>query len=353
MSDKTESPLPKWLTGSLPVLLSSKIYSSVIKYRNVKYDKNPHLTFKSSFPVISIGGIRAGGTGKTPLTQYIAQYLSSLNFNVAILSRGYRRKSTENKIVHPFQTVHWQDVGDEPAMIHTNVPKTFLAIGAKRVQNVQKLEQLVPPNTVMLLDDGFQHRKLKRDLDIVCLNESILSDKLLPCGYLREPLSSLHRAQALVVIGSPERLPKLQNVASALNDRFPQIPIFTAIQSKDCWVDAVTGETHSTLPTKSPVAFCGIARPYRFFDLLSSEGINPVKQITYPDHHNFTHYDIEYIQKLYSHGLVTTEKDAIRLMNNSFDPKLKFWYLKIKLQFENDASLNRFNSLISTIMLHI
>ncbi len=352
MSPQLQSPLPQWLGSSLTVRFLSKIYGSIIKRRNLNFDRNPSLSYKSRFPVISVGGIRAGGTGKTPLTMHIAQQLVSQQLNVAFLSRGYRRRSKEDQIVLPYEKANWELIGDEPAMLHGNIPQSFLAVSSSRTRSAQRLEQLAPPNTVLLLDDGFQHRNLKRDLDIVCLNETILSETLLPAGYLREPLESLNRAQALVLTGSKERLSALQEVASVIKTRFPGIEVFVAVQIVDCWVNASTGQEQLEPPLKEPVAFCGIARPHRFFQLLDSQGVHPVKKMVFPDHHRFSRYDIESIHKLYSHGLVTTEKDAFRLRNNNFVPEQKLWYLKIKIQFESESLLNRFNILISNVALN-
>jgi len=352
MKPKIQTPLPGWLSGSLPIELLSKIYGAIVKRRNLSFECNPDLSYRSGFPVISVGGIRAGGTGKTPLTMLIAHYLISQQYNVAFLSRGYRRASKKDQIILPYEKADWQLVGDEPAMLHDNIPQSFVAISSQRVRSAQKLQQLAPSNTVLLLDDGFQHRKLKRDLDIVCLNESILSDKLIPAGYLREPIEALNRADALVLTSSEECLSDLKDTASDLRERFKDKAIFVALQSVDCWVNAFTGEQQLNPPFREPVAFCGIARPHRFFQLLNTQGVFPVKKIIFPDHYRFSRYDIESMHKLYSHGLVTTEKDAFRLRNNNFVPELKLWYLKIKIRFESDGQLNRFNTMISNVVLN-
>lgn len=352
MNPEIKTPLPGWLSDSFPIRLLSEIYGAVIKKRNSSFECNPDLSYRSEFPVISIGGIRAGGTGKTPLTMQIAHYLVSQQYNVAFLSRGYRRASKKDQIVLPYEKTDWQLIGDEPAMLHDNIPQSFLAISSQRVRSAQKLQQLVPSNTVLLLDDGFQHRKMGRDLDIVCLNESILSEKLIPAGYLREPIESLNRADVLVLTGSADRLSNLRDTASALTKSFRDKAIFIAVQSVDCWVNAFTGEQQLEPPFREPVAFCGIARPHRFFQLLEAQGVYPIKKMIFPDHHRFSQYDIESMHKLYSHGLVTTEKDAFRLSNNNFVPELKLWYLKIKIRFEPESQLNRFNTLISNVVLN-
>ncbi len=353
MNPEIKTPLPEWLSDSFAIRLLSEIYGAVIKKRNLRFERNPDLSYRSEFPVISIGGIRAGGTGKTPLTMQIARYLISQQYNVAFLSRGYRRASKKDQIILPNEKADWQLIGDEPAMLHDNIPQSFLAISSKRVQSAQKLQQIAPSNTVFLLDDGFQHRKLRRDLDIVCLNESILSEKLIPAGYLREPIESLNRADVLVLIGSEDRLSNLRDTASSLTNRFKDKAVFVAVQIVDCWVNAFTGKQQVEPPFREPaVAFSGIARPHRFFQLLENQGVYPIKKMIFPDHHRFSQYDIESMHKLYSNGLVTTEKDAFRLSNNNFVPELKLWYLKIKIRFESDSQLNRFNTLISNVVLN-
>lgn len=352
MNPDFQTPLPKWISKTAPIKLISNIYLSIIRYRNSYFDKNSSVCYKSKFPVISIGGIRAGGTGKTPLTQHIAQHLSTSGHNVAFLSRGYKRESKKDIIIYPHENAQWETIGDEPAMLHANLIQSYIAVSAKRVLSAKKIEQLAPSDTVILLDDGFQHRKLKRDLDIICVNETILHEKMLPAGFLREPIESLNRAQVLVITGSSERMSFLRDTSMQLSKKFKDIPNFIVTQEVDCWVNAVTGDRSQILPLKKPVAFCGIARPHRFFDLLQTQRIEPVKKIIFPDHHKFTHYDIDNIQKLYSDGLVTTEKDAFRLLNNNFVPGLKLWYLKIKLRFETETLLNRFNNLIDTIAIN-
>jgi tetraacyldisaccharide 4'-kinase len=347
-----QPPLPGWLSSSFPIEILSRIYGTIVKRRNSAFERNPDLSYQSGFAVISVGGIRAGGTGKTPLTMQIARYLVSQQYNVALLSRGYRRRSRKDRIILPYEKTDWQLIGDEPVMFHDNIPQSFLAISSQRVRSAQKLQQLAPANTVLLLDDGFQHRKLRRDLDIVCLNEGIFSEKLIPAGYLREPIESLSRADALVVTGSADRLCELKDTASVLRERFINKEVFVAVQSADCWVNALTGEQQIEPPFREPLAFCGIARPHRFFQLLNSQGVYPVKKIIFPDHHRFSRYDIESMHKLYSHGLVTTEKDAFRLRNNNFVPELKLWYLKIKIEFESEGLLNRFNRMISDVVLN-
>ena len=274
----------------------------------------------------------------------IAEYLMSQNRPVAILSRGYKRKNRSDTIVHPNENTDCELVGDEPAMMHTYLPETWMGISANRIAMAANLCQITPTATVFLLDDGFQHRKLRRDLDIVCIDESTLSDRLLPEGYLREPLTALKRADALFLIGSGYEMSNLKTTGEKISERFPDIPLFILVQEPTLWINAATGEHSATLPYKNPIAFSGIARPHRFFNLLRDQGIVPKKELVFPDHHNYSEPDIKFMHELYSQGVVTTEKDAMRLLKVVIKPE--FWYLKIKLKFIENSLLKRFNKLI-------
>jgi tetraacyldisaccharide 4'-kinase len=347
MKKHSKGPLPAWLHRSILISILSGIYNLIISLRNRRFDTKTELSYKVSHPVISIGGIRAGGTGKTPVTLMTAKILQSNNYGVAFLSRGYRRKSKSDYIVKPNECVNWELIGDEPAMLHTNLPDSWMGISAKRVKSAISLQSLTPKNTIFLLDDGFQHRKLKRDLDIVCIDESTLNDKLIPKGYLREPIGSLKRAHVLLITGSIDRLQFLQTLKTEMSCLFSHLSIFILLQKKDCWVNAITGITQESVPLKDPLVLCGIAKPERFLTLLQSEGINTGNKLLYSDHHNYTDYDINFIQKLYSNGLVTTEKDATRLLKLNVVSCNDFWYLKIKLDFENNDESQNFNRIIN------
>ncbi|MDO5576620.1 MAG: tetraacyldisaccharide 4'-kinase, partial [Fibrobacter sp.] len=311
--DIFDSPLPDWLSNSPFAKVASKVYLTAINRRNDRFDNELSLSFKVNRKVISIGGIRAGGTGKTPSAIMVGQCIESKKMPVAFLSRGYKRKSKNYEIVLPGQKASSEQVGDEPAMIHGKLPQSWLGIGAKRVITAQKLCELTPENTVFILDDGFQHRQLRRDLNIVCVNESTLDDKLLPQGYLRESISSLGRAQVLFLTGSEERRENLEHAAKKIADIFPHLHQFIVIQEPLAWKNAKTGETAQVLPLENPAAICGIARPQRFFTVLENQNIKLCKKKVFPDHYNYTERDIYSIHKLYSSGVVTTEKDLYRL----------------------------------------
>ncbi len=343
MSHNSDSPLPTFLARSPVAPLLSGLYGAGVSFRNRWFDSIASASKKVNRPVISIGGIRAGGTGKTPATILVASLLRQLNYTPAILSRGYRRTSTSLKIVEPHENVDWKEIGDEPSMIHNTQPECWMCIYHDRITAAIELEKKIPQRAVFLLDDGFQHRKIRRDLDIVCLHEHTLDDMLIPRGFLREPLNALKRAHVAFLIGSPEK-----NVAlkTALEKKYSNLEIFELLYKPQGFVHTQSKTLQSELPFSTAVALSGIARPERFFETLRQKGLNLHKELVFPDHYQFRKDEFSRIQKLYSHELITTEKDAIRILDNNVAPKADFWYLKMSLCFNSDDSLNRFNKLL-------
>ena len=340
------SPLPQWLAKSPIIAGAASLYKLAISIKNFWYASIPYASRKVGHPVISIGGIRAGGTGKTPSTILVGSHILEMGYNIAFLSRGYRRKSKKLQIVEPFKNIHWEKIGDEPAMIHAALPESWLGVSSKRFHAASILEKKMPKKSVFIIDDGFQHRKIARNLDIVCLHEQADNDMLLPKGLLREPYSALNRANAAFIISDPQKTTRLKK---NLSNQFPKLELFELIYNPRCYINTRTGKSAAKLSNFTPVALCGIARPEHFFKTLHDDGIKPCREVAFPDHYRYTEYDIHSIQELYSHGLLTTEKDAIRLLNDRVVPDGNFWYVKIDLMFDCEDSLKRFNKLLETI----
>lgn len=338
-----ETPLPQWLANTIPIKALSLLYASITKWRNKRYSTKPALIYQAPFPVISIGGIRAGGTGKTPSAMLVGELVRAQQREVIFLSRGYKKLNKGNFIVKPGDKISWHDTGDEPAMLHAEHPESWLGIGANRISNAEKISSSVGKDAVFILDDGFQHRKIKRDLDIVCVSETLFNDQLLPRGYLREPVESLSRADVVFLIGSKNNIGKILAAEDRIAVQFPHLDTYILTQEPAGWVNVATGEQKETLAITSPLAICGIARPERFFATLRASGIFPSKEIVFSDHHRFTLNDFHNLHKLYSNGIVLTEKDAIRLTEFKSQIGDNFWYLKIRLKFYCDDSLKRFN----------
>jgi tetraacyldisaccharide 4'-kinase len=270
----------------------SSIFGLGVRARNALYDRGLTRSQRLNSPVVSIGNLSVGGSGKTPFVLLLGELLKSRSLKFDILSRGYGRKTKGVLLVDPAGSPH--DFGDEPLLMarRLNVP---VVVGESRYAAGVFAENKFGPQ-LHLLDDGFQHRALARDFDIVLVTPEDARDRLLPAGRLREPLSSLGRADAIV----------LTSGASA--DAFP-------LEHKLVW-KARRGIVPANIPAR-PVVFCGIARPKNFVAQLRTAGIEPVAEAFYRDHHAYTEQDVRDLlnlrQRSEADGFVTTEKDAINL----------------------------------------
>ena len=259
-------------------------------------------------PVISVGSVSAGGAGKTPMVLMLARALRHRGYAVRILTRGYGRGSTTTSRVEPFDDAAWH--GDEPVLLaqRAGVP---VFVGADRYLAGVLAEQGEHSDklAVHLLDDGFQHRQLARDVDIVLLTQADVDDTLLPAGNLREPLAAA--AEADVVVLREEEADSLRSVVAGMS-RTRGIPAIWVIRRTLSLGEG--GEV--ALPSK-PFAFCGIARPESFTKMLAAQGYEPMDTMIFPDHHAYDERDmhrlLERARLVEANGFVTTEKDAVKL----------------------------------------
>lgn len=273
--------------------LLSAIYGSVIRARNSLYDRGKFRAKRLVAPVVSVGNIRVGGTGKTPFIILLGSLLNQRSIPFDVLSRGYRRESAGTLQVDPNGSS--AKFGDEPLLIAKRLAVPVF-VGASRYRAGQLAERAYH-SELHLLDDGFQHRRLARQFDIVLVTEEDLQDKLLPSGRLREPPSSLARADALVI-------PSGQSVE----------PL--AAYGKPVWRVTRTLRIPNNIPSR-PVAFCGLARPERFFKDLNGHRVEPCAMVAFPDHHRYSKREIEKLLRIASRnradGFVTTQKDLMNL----------------------------------------
>jgi tetraacyldisaccharide 4'-kinase len=272
-------------------------------------------------PVISVGNLTMGGSGKTPMSLYLAERLSK----PAILTRGYRRQSTGTLILAPGEQAAWSETGDE-AQIFLRSGLAPVGIGADRAEVGRLLEERFGVEH-FILDDGFQHWRLDRQVDIV------LVDSLdpFPPGRLREPMAALSRANIFVITRSERPSP---GIAHELRKYNPAAPIFYSRVKPEYWVEGSTGQRIDLLhPSLSKAAaFCGLANPGSFWASLSSIGLRPADRIAFPDH---TRYDQTAISGLLDRygSLVTTEKDWINLGPSA--PGRIYW-LKIRIEIDRE-----------------
>jgi len=314
--------------GLFKIFLSlfSLIYNLVVRGLIFFYQLNPyHLNCK----VISVGNITLGGTGKTSLVEFIARYLKKEGHKVAILSRGYKKQSTE-----------YTAMGDEPCMLQSNLKDVPVLVDPDRIRSSNLAIRNYGADTVVL-DDGFQQWKIDKDLEIVTIDSSnpFGNQHLLPRGILREPLSSLKRAD-IFVLTKTNLNPDIQDIKDFLNSINPHALIidsihhplgFYRLDKRDelSGTEALRGETVTLI--------CGIGDPYSFENLMMSLGINIGLSFIFSDHHPYSKKDLENIaretRKKNIDIIVTTEKDAARLTQLSgYNLQQKIFVLRIELK---------------------
>jgi tetraacyldisaccharide 4'-kinase len=268
------------------------IYGQAVRARNALYDRGVLRMQHLKGGVVSIGNLSVGGSGKTPFVLLLGELFKLRGVRFDVLSRGYGRKSRGTMVVDPAGSP--QDFGDEPLLIARSL-QVPVVVGEDRFEAGRLAEEQFGAQ-LHILDDGFQHRRLARDFDIVLVTPQDANDRLLPAGRLREPLASLRRADAAV----------LTSGASA--ESFP-------IDSRSVW-RVRRGIAPQNVPAR-PVVFCGIARPQNFVLQLRAANIDPVAEAFYRDHHIYNEKDIRELlqlkQQSEADGFVTTEKDAINL----------------------------------------
>lgn len=270
----------------------STIYGSVVAARNTLYDRGLLRARRLQGGVVSIGNLSAGGSGKTPFVLLLGELLKVRGVKFDVLSRGYGRQSKGVRLVDPAGLP--QEFGDEPLLIARKLQVPVI-VGEDRYEAGQFAESKFGAQ-LHLLDDGFQHRALARDFDIVLITPQDATDKLLPAGRLREPLHSLRRADAFA----------LASGASA--ESF-------LLEGKVVW-RVRRGLIPTNVPPR-PIVFCGIARPQSFVLQLRTANVEPVAEAFYRDHHAYTEKDVRELldlkQRSEAGGFVTTEKDAVNL----------------------------------------
>ena len=325
------------------------VYGLIIFLRNRAFDWGFLHQTSFNIPIFVVGNITVGGTGKTPVTEYLIDLLYT-KYSIGLLSRGYGRKT--KGVIYADDTATAQTIGDEPYQIKTKFPKIETCVAEKRVLGVNKLV-----NTgvdLIICDDAFQHRYLKptRAIVVIDYNRPLWKDCMLPAGELREYASEINRADVVIVNKCPSDisyatkelfLNKIE-LANKQNIFFSTYKYGTPINLND--------RTQELLSTKKIVAFSGIAQPKPFYHFLENH-YSVIDTITFPDHHNFTEVELLDIairlQRINEDfAIITTEKDASRLKQfPTFKYSSETWYLPIKIEILFDEA-GRFNNLIES-----
>jgi tetraacyldisaccharide 4'-kinase len=285
---------------------------------------------KAPLPVISVGNIVFGGSGKTPLVQILLDYLSSRDYKPALVSRGYggHWEKTGGTIPPGGQRkFDWRDTGDEPCLIARNHPGTGIFIGKDKLASCRKARE--DGYDIAVLDDGFQHYRLFRDVDIVLHS---LKTKALK----REPVSSLKWADIVLL---EKEGPSQKN--GSLERKAGKARVYSYAVKPNGILHAGTGKPVSPQELKNiPVlAFCGIARPQRFRNILKEAGVMPQAFLAFPDHHPYTPSSIRkimhHLRSSGSQAGLTTEKDLVKLQSLISNPGFQLWVIKIRMEIDS------------------
>jgi len=302
-------------------------YGAGISLRNIAYEIGLLRTYKPDAVVISIGNITAGGTGKTPLVIWFSNYLDQKGARCAILTRGYK--------THPGKLT------DEPAILAKSCPTAQIVINADRVEGAKKAiaEGSID---VLIMDDGFQHRRLARDIDIIAVDATCPFgfQRLLPAGLLREPVKSIMRADMLIITRSDQvDDAAMAEIEETIKKIAPQVPFAKSIC---CYLGAIAMKGHrltmNELRRRKVFAFCGIGNPEAFVGQLGRCGMTLVGSKSYNDHHDYTVRDIadiyEEAKYLGANIILTTQKDWVKaaLLIKGFED-IRFAYLELELEF--------------------
>lgn len=327
------------------------LYGLVIWIRNALYDQGILISTGFNIPIISVGNLTVGGTGKTPHVEYLAQLLLEEGLNVATLSRGYKRKTRDFRIASSGSTA--LEIGDEAMQVKNRFPMLTVAVDRKRVNGIQILMKLSPPVDVILLDDAYQHRSLKPGLSILLIDYTrpIDKDQLLPAGRLREPAANRNRANIILVTRSPERVKPIEfrEYVNRIEPSIGQHLYFTTMKYGDLL--PVYPETQAKAGSwfkehmEEILIVSGIANPRHLRQYARSISTK-ISEISFPDHHRYSRKDLQLItdrfnelKKNNSEVLVlTTEKDAMRFREHAPDQALKnaMYAIRIHVHFLNE-----------------
>ena len=325
----------------------SIIYGIIIGTRNILFHIGILKSRHFSVPILCVGNITVGGTGKTPHTELIIDELKK-KFRVACLSRGYKRKTSGFILANEHSTAN--EIGDEPMQIKSKFPEIAMACDANRVRGIEKLLGLKEAPEVIILDDAFQHRYVQADKNIVLIdyNRPVHEDCLLPAGRLRENTNALKRADYIIVTKCPKNLQPIER--RILNKQLKIKPyqqlFFTTLEYGN--IHALSSKAERITPDQESSILCltGIAQPAPYIEYLKTFTTD-ITELRYSDHHHFTKKDIQHIEQVFQEiknknkYIFTTEKDAARLRACDLpkDLKRRIYFIPVVPVFIQDQEL--------------
>ena len=328
------------------------LFALIVKLRNKLFDKEIFRAESVDAKVVSVGNINIGGSGKTPLVIFLINLLKNEGKKVGVLSRGYGRKSKGYILVSDGKKIltDVESCGDEILLTakECSVPS---AVSEKRIDGAKKLISDQRVDTIVL-DDAFQHRWIKRDVDLlICEQRFLISPDffdhyLLPAGSMREPFGSIERASAVII---NRKFSQMREIPDDVKKYFTNKKIFNVYYSAKGFVD-IKRETEYNLSEfegQKSLVVCGIANPYSFFTALRQTNVDTENYLIFRDHKYYTNKEVQRIRKMFyttnSHSVVTTQKDAVKFSEyqNELDD-IDIFYLKIELVMDESFSFKEF-----------
>ena len=331
----------------------SWFYGLGVRFRNTLFETGFLKSRSFSIPVISVGNITVGGTGKTPHVEYLIRLLQD-HSRVAVLSRGYKRKSHGFQIANESSTA--RTIGDEPFQMKQKFPKVIVAVDKNRVHGIEALNQKYQDIDVILLDDAFQHRYVKPGINILLVDyhRLIIYDTLLPAGRLREPLTGKNRADMVIITKCPKDLKPMEyRVITKAMDLYPYQQIFFTTLEYGELTPLFKKEAPTVnldkLKDHDVLLLTGIASPRQMKEDLTPV-VSKLSMLSFPDHHAFSQKDIEQVSSEFAKlpspkCIITTEKDAARIiglegLSNEIKENIYILPVHIKFMLNQEEKFN-------------
>ena len=321
------------------------LYGAITKLRNWAFDFGIFKSTSFDIPLVVVGNLNVGGTGKSPQIEYIIRLLQN-KYKIAVLSRGYKRKSKGFQMASEKTTV--EQIGDEPLQFYRKFKNIVVAVDADRVNGINQLINIASPPQIILLDDAFQHRNVKAGLNILLTsyNKLYADDYMLPTGDLRENRSGAKRAHIIVVSKCPENISTKEQdiIIEKLKPTKTQTVFFSAIKYDDRVLSGTKEISVSKLHEFEVLLVTGIANPEPLLNFLRDKNIK-FNHLKYPDHYNFSERDLKNVffefEKIKNQNkiILTTEKDYVRAFSKDNN---KVYYLPIRTDIlGSDSDFNK------------
>jgi tetraacyldisaccharide 4'-kinase len=318
------------------------VYTFLVYLRLKLYEWRWFKSCSVSGPVISVGNIQIGGTGKTPMVEFLAETILAQHRVPVIISRGYRRTTSDPVVIKPGESGDYtaEMIGDEPLMLSRNVKGAFIFIDNDRCRAAKEALS-GNESSVIILDDGFQHRKINRDLNIVMIDVSRWSGLpfLFPLTTFRDVKSSLRFADCAILVHSSKLEEKKERLKNWVMTHY-NIPVYFLRYKPQSIIHLLTGEQIriESIISQKVACFCGIANPMQFYEMLQDIQLQIGWQKSYRDHHDYQESDLIFItnqaKKIDAQIIITTQKDAVKLEHYNKDELSNIYYLKIDCEID-------------------